>query len=64
MAAHKSKRRPWDLVEIHIACQAERGEIPAVARLLDRTVASVASLRFRHRAGPPKRPGTLKRTKR
>ena len=40
MARHKSKRRPWDLVEIHIACQAERGEIPAVARLLDRTVAS------------------------
>ena len=56
MAAHKSKRRPWDLVEIHIACQAERGEIPAVARQLKRTVSSVVSLRCRHRAGPPKRP--------
>ena len=56
MAAHKSKRRPWDLVEIHIACQAERGEIPAVARQLKRTVSSVVSLRLRHRAGPPKRP--------
>ena len=56
MARRKAKRRFWDPVEIDIACRAKRGEIPAVALLLDRTVASVASLRCRHRAGPPKRP--------
>ena len=56
MARRKAKRRPWDLVEIDIACRAKRGEIPAVARRLDRTVASVTSLRCKHRAGPPKRP--------
>ena len=46
---------PWTQEEELIACSANWGELPAVARALGRTPGAVAARRCRLGAGPPKR---------
>ena len=49
-------RRPWELWEEELIRDIPRGDIPGVARELNRSVGSVVSKRYRLGVGPPKRP--------